>query len=130
MLIIDERVVASRDGGPRELEWLVVEGAAADLDAEGAHELRLHGIREHGDATSAARTGEGRGEGAIPGLLALLEGHLRVAVDAEEFHMSLRSRRTASITAPGSQVIPPPSGAKGMRASSGTSNAAESRDPA
>src|SRR5689334_25284452 len=129
-MLIDERVVAAGDGGARELQRLFVERAAADLDAQGAHELGLHRIREHGDASTATRAGERRREGAVARLLALVEGHLRVAVDAEEFHGPVRSVSTASTTAPGSQVTPAPRGENGMRASSGISNAADRREPA
>src|SRR5207253_5008056 len=61
-------------------------------------------------------------------LLPLLERHLRVAVDAEELHA--RGAWTASRSASGRGWFGAPGGANGMRARSGTSNAAANRAPA
>src|SRR5690606_27912552 len=68
---IEEHLTAGCDGRARQLHRLSRYGAAADLHAEAADELRLHRIRQHGHLTLARRAGEYGGHGPIAGELAL-----------------------------------------------------------
>ena len=104
-----------------------LEGAAADPDAERTHQLGLHRIGQHRHPPAAGGAAEGRGEGPVSRDRALLEFHLPVAINAQEFHG--KTAATASL-----RVVSSAGGNaaewNGIRASTGTPNVSASADPA
>src|SRR5206468_12152620 len=80
---------------------------------------RFHRVGEHGHDAPALGTAERGGEGAVARELALLEGHLSIALDAKKLHRRVASRCQVSGV-----------GCQGMRASTGVANSVASSSPA